>query len=38
VFVDNGVEAGTDYVYAVGAQDCTPSESARLVSLTVRPN
>jgi type II secretory pathway pseudopilin PulG len=38
VFVDNGVDAGTDYVYAVGAQDCTPSESARLVSLTVRPN
>jgi hypothetical protein len=38
LFVDNGVAAGTDYVYAVGAQDCTPSESARLVSATVRPN
>ena len=38
VFVDNGVSAGTDYVYAVGAQDCTPSESARLVSAPVRPN
>jgi hypothetical protein len=38
VFVDNGVTAGVDYVYAVGAQDCTPSESARLVSRTVRPN
>jgi prepilin-type N-terminal cleavage/methylation domain-containing protein len=38
VFVDNGVIAGTDYVYAVGAQDCTPSESARLVSNNVRPN
>ena len=38
VFVDNGVLAGTDYVYAVGAQDCTPSESARLISATVRPN
>jgi prepilin-type N-terminal cleavage/methylation domain-containing protein len=37
-FVDNGVELGTDYVYAVGAQDCTPSESARLISPTVRPN
>jgi prepilin-type N-terminal cleavage/methylation domain-containing protein len=38
VFVDNGVAAGTDYVYGVGAQDCTPSESARLISATVRPN
>lgn len=38
VFDDNGVEPGIDYVYAVGAQDCTPSESARLVSATVRPN
>jgi prepilin-type N-terminal cleavage/methylation domain-containing protein len=38
VFVDNGVSAGTDYVYGVGAQDCTPSESARLLSATVRPN
>jgi prepilin-type N-terminal cleavage/methylation domain-containing protein len=38
LFVDNGVSAGTDYVYAVGAQDCTPSESARLLSATVRPN
>jgi prepilin-type N-terminal cleavage/methylation domain-containing protein len=37
-FIDNGVAGGTDYVYAVGAQDCTPSESARLVSATVRPN
>jgi prepilin-type N-terminal cleavage/methylation domain-containing protein len=38
VFVDNGVAAGTDYVYGVGAQDCTPSESARLISATIRPN
>jgi hypothetical protein len=38
VLVDDGVEAGVDYVYAVGAQDCTPSESARLGSVTVRPN
>ena len=38
VLVDNGVDAGTDYVYAVGAQDCTPSESVRLTSGTVRPN
>jgi hypothetical protein len=35
---DNGVTPGTDYVYAVGAQDCTPSESVRLISPTVRPN
>jgi hypothetical protein len=38
VFVDNGVSAGVNYVYAIGAQDCTPSESARLISATVRPN
>ena len=38
VLVDNGVDAGVDYVYAVGAQDCTPSESVRLTSGTVRPN
>jgi prepilin-type N-terminal cleavage/methylation domain-containing protein len=38
LFTDNGVEVGIDYVYAVGAQDCTPSESARLVSRIVRPN
>jgi prepilin-type N-terminal cleavage/methylation domain-containing protein len=38
LFVDNGVSTGVDYVYGVGAQDCTPSESARLVSPTVRPN
>jgi prepilin-type N-terminal cleavage/methylation domain-containing protein len=37
-FVDNGVEPGIDYVYAVAAQDCTPSESAPLVSMAVRPN
>jgi prepilin-type N-terminal cleavage/methylation domain-containing protein len=37
-FVDNGVLAGVDYVYAVAAQDCTPSESGRLVSAAVRPN
>lgn len=36
--VDNGVAAGTDYVYAVAAQDCTPAESPRLISNTVRPN
>jgi prepilin-type N-terminal cleavage/methylation domain-containing protein len=38
VFVDNGVTAGVNYVYAVGAQDCTPSESVRLESNPVRPN
>ncbi|MFL5403090.1 MAG: prepilin-type N-terminal cleavage/methylation domain-containing protein [Gemmatimonadales bacterium] len=38
VFVDNGVDLGTDYVYAVAAQDCTPSESARLVSAPRSPN
>jgi hypothetical protein len=38
VQVDNGVDADVDYVYAVGAQDCTPSESVRLTSGTVRPN
>jgi prepilin-type N-terminal cleavage/methylation domain-containing protein len=38
VLVDNGVDGGADYVYAVGAQDCTPSESVRLTSVTVRPN
>jgi hypothetical protein len=38
VWIDNGVTSGTDYVYAVAAQDCTPSESARLVSFVVRPN
>ena len=38
VLVDNAVETGLDYVYAVGAQDCTPSESVRLNSVTVRPN
>ena len=37
-FVDEGVTAGVDYVYAVAAQDCTPQESGRLVSGTVRPN
>jgi hypothetical protein len=37
-FVDNGVLAGVDYVYAVAAQDCTPSESGRLMSAAVRPN
>ena len=37
-FVDEGVTAGVDYVYAVAAQDCTPAESGRLVSPTVRPN
>ena len=38
VFVDNGVAAGIDYVYAVAAQDCSPAESATLVSNVVRPN
>ncbi|MBA3760898.1 MAG: prepilin-type N-terminal cleavage/methylation domain-containing protein [Gemmatimonadales bacterium] len=38
VLVDNAVETGIDYVYAVGAQDCTPSESVRLNSVIVRPN
>jgi hypothetical protein len=37
-FVDNGVAAGIDYVYAVAAQDCSPAESAMLVSNVVRPN
>jgi prepilin-type N-terminal cleavage/methylation domain-containing protein len=37
-WVDEGVDAGTDYVYAVAAQDCSPSESVRLTSPTVRPN
>jgi prepilin-type N-terminal cleavage/methylation domain-containing protein len=32
LFVDNGVTPGIEYIYAVGAQDCTPSESARLES------
>jgi prepilin-type N-terminal cleavage/methylation domain-containing protein len=38
LLVDNGVESGLDYVYAVAAQDCTPSESTRLTSNVVRPN
>lgn len=40
VFIDNGVTAGIDYVYAVAAQDCSPAESTRLISqpLPVRPN
>jgi prepilin-type N-terminal cleavage/methylation domain-containing protein len=37
-FVDNGVELGVTYIYGVGAQDCTPSESVRLVSMPVQPN
>jgi prepilin-type N-terminal cleavage/methylation domain-containing protein len=37
VVVDNGVISGTDYVYAVAAQDCTPSESVRLTR-DARPN
>ncbi|MEO8089860.1 MAG: prepilin-type N-terminal cleavage/methylation domain-containing protein [Gemmatimonadales bacterium] len=37
VVVDNGVISATDYVYAVGAQDCTPSESVRLTA-NARPN
>lgn len=36
-FVDDGAVAGVDYVYAVTAQDCSPAESAQLVSATVRP-
>ena len=38
VFVDNGVEPGVDYVYAVAAQDCSPAESTRLMSVAVQPN
>jgi prepilin-type N-terminal cleavage/methylation domain-containing protein len=40
ILEDNGVTAGLDYVYAVGAQDCTPAESVTLISvpLPVRPN
>ena len=38
LFVDNDVAAATDYEYAVAAQDCTPAESMRLLSNTVRPN
>jgi prepilin-type N-terminal cleavage/methylation domain-containing protein len=37
-WIDEGVEAGTDYVYAIAAQDCSPAESVRLTSATVRPN
>jgi hypothetical protein len=37
VLEDNDVTADVDYVYAVGAQDCTPAESATLVSAQVRP-
>jgi prepilin-type N-terminal cleavage/methylation domain-containing protein len=37
-FVDNGVETGVDYVYAVAAQDCSPAESPLLVSGMVQPN
>jgi hypothetical protein len=37
-WIDEGVEAGTDYVYAIAAQDCSPAESVRLTSGTVRPN
>ena len=37
-FVDNGVESGVDYLYAVAAQDCTPAESPLLGSGAVRPN
>ena len=37
-FVDNGVETGVDYIYAVAAQDCTPAESPLLGSGVVRPN
>ena len=37
VTVDASVQAGIDYVYAVAAQDCSPSESSLLVSATVRP-
>jgi len=37
MLVDNGVLSGTDYVYAVAAQDCTPSESVRLTG-GARPN
>ena len=36
-FVDGSVAAGVNYVYAVAAQDCSPAESAQLVSATVRP-
>jgi prepilin-type N-terminal cleavage/methylation domain-containing protein len=40
VLEDGGVIAGEDYVYAVGAQDCTPAESVTLISVPspVRPN
>ncbi len=37
-FVDGGVVAGTDYVYAITAQDCNPTESSMLTSAVVRPN
>jgi type II secretory pathway pseudopilin PulG len=37
VFVDDGVDVGVQYQYAVGAQDCTPLESVRLVSGVVVP-
>lgn len=37
-FVDGGVTAGVNYIYAVTAQDCNPTESAMLTSPVVRPN
>jgi hypothetical protein len=33
--VDGGVTAATSYVYAVTAQDCSPSQSGQLVSAAV---
>lgn len=36
-FADGGVIAGETYVYAVVAQDCSPAESAALVSAPVSP-
>jgi prepilin-type N-terminal cleavage/methylation domain-containing protein len=36
-FVDNGVEPNMVYVYAVGAQDCTPAESVRLTRQVATP-
>ena len=37
-FIDMGVIKDSNYVYAVTAQDCNPTESGKLVSGNVRPN
>lgn len=37
-FIDMGVIKDSNYVYAITAQDCNPTESSKLVSGNVRPN